>query len=82
MKTIPRPLNYLLTLVGDCDDEDADGSPNEGAGVPHGQQAFALDELRHLTREFGDVRLHVVLQDKPRQGPGWKQVEITINTVT
>ena len=50
-----------LTLDGNGDDEDAYGGPDERAGVTHGQQALALDELRHLCGEVGQVSLHVVL---------------------
>ncbi len=57
------------TLDGDGDDEDADGGADEGAGVAHRQQAFALDELGHLGGEVAQVRLHVVLQDQARQRP-------------
>ena len=56
-----KKKKMCLTLDGNGDDEDANGGPDERAGVTHGQQALALDELRHLCGEVGQVRLHVVL---------------------
>ena len=56
-----------LALAGDGGDQDADRGADERARVPHRGQALGLNEHRHLGRELGEVSLHFVLQNKPRQ---------------